>query len=98
MRPSAWRITIARQSRPAGASGLAGGPGGFERVARGLPRAPSPLYRRPGGHLLSPPAALRATAAVVANRQGQPGLWRFGISGDLPILLVCISEGDGMPL
>jgi cyclic beta-1,2-glucan synthetase len=69
-----------------------------ELVDLGLTPALSHLYQRLAGHLLFPPAALRATAAVVANRQGQPGLWRFGISGDLPILLVCISEGDGMPL
>jgi cyclic beta-1,2-glucan synthetase len=69
-----------------------------ELVDLGLTPALSHLYQRLAGHLLFPPAALRATAAVMANRQGQPGLWRYGISGDLPILLVCISEGDGMPL
>ncbi|MGC9396239.1 MAG: GH36-type glycosyl hydrolase domain-containing protein [Anaerolineae bacterium] len=39
--------------------------------------------------LLYPRAALRANAATLAaNRKGQPGLWRFSISGDYPILLV----------
>ena len=33
--------------------------------------------------------ALRAPPeTIAANRLGQPGLWRFGISGDYPILLV----------
>lgn len=69
-----------------------------ELVDLGLTPALSHLYQRLAGHLLFPPAALRATSAVVANRQGQPVLWRYGISGDLPILLVCVSEGDGLPL
>ena len=29
-----------------------------------------------------------STEIIAANRLGQPGLWRFGISGDYPILLV----------
>ena len=45
-----------------------------------------------------PPRTLRATAAIVANRQGQPTLWRHGISGDLPILLACVNDGDALPL
>ncbi|MEZ5286566.1 MAG: hypothetical protein R2712_17515 [Vicinamibacterales bacterium] len=32
------------------------------------------------------------------NVLGQPGLWRFGISGDLPILLVRLDGGDGLDL
>ncbi|HKB02708.1 MAG TPA: glucoamylase family protein [Gemmataceae bacterium] len=60
--------------------------------------ATSHVFQRLAGHVLFPPAALRATPAILANRQGQSALWRYGISGDLPILLVCISEGDGLPL
>jgi cyclic beta-1,2-glucan synthetase len=69
-----------------------------ELVDLGLTPALSHLFQRLAGHVLFPPRALRATAAVVANRQGQPGLWRYGISGDLPIMLVCVSEADGLPL
>lgn len=69
-----------------------------ELVDLGLTPALSHLYQRLAGHIMYPPRALRATSAIVANRQGQPGLWKHGISGDLPILLVGISEGDGMPL
>ena len=29
---------------------------------------------------------------IAANRLGQPGLWRFGISGDYPILLVEVDD------
>src|SRR5205085_4783742 len=43
--------------------------------------------------------ALRAPAGVLAaNRQGQQGLWRHGISGDKPIVLVRVAEGDELPL
>jgi cellobiose phosphorylase len=64
----------------------------------GLSPATSHVFQRLAGHILYPPAALRATHAIVANRQGQSALWRYGISGDLPILLVCVNEGDGLPL
>ncbi len=43
--------------------------------------------------LLYPGNPLRADPSVLAaNRLGQPGLWRFGISGDDPILLVRLAE------
>ncbi len=36
---------------------------------------------------------LRASASLIARNQlGQSGLWRFGVSGDLPIVLVRISD------
>jgi cyclic beta-1,2-glucan synthetase len=69
-----------------------------ELVDLNLTPALSHLFQRLAGHILFPPPALRATSALVANRQGQSGLWRYGISGDLPILLVCVSEADGLPL
>ncbi|HEX2621344.1 MAG TPA: glucoamylase family protein, partial [Phototrophicaceae bacterium] len=43
--------------------------------------------------LLYPHASLRASTEVIsASTKGQPGLWSYGISGDIPILLVRISE------
>lgn len=43
--------------------------------------------------LLYPHTSLRASADVLsANTNGQPGLWAHGISGDLPILLVRVSD------
>jgi cyclic beta-1,2-glucan synthetase len=57
------------------------------------------LFQRLAGHLLFPTPALRAPAEVLAaNQRGQSGLWRFGISGDLPILLVRLSDTKDMPL
>ena len=44
--------------------------------------------------LLYPFKEIRASSeTIAANRLGQPGLWRFGVSGDSPILLV---ELDGL--
>jgi cyclic beta-1,2-glucan synthetase len=43
--------------------------------------------------LLYPFKEVRASPeTIAANRLGQPGLWRFGISGDYPILLVEIDN------
>jgi cyclic beta-1,2-glucan synthetase len=54
------------------------------------------LYQRLAGHLLYPAPTLRAPAPVLAaNRQGQAGLWRHGISGDLPIVLLRVRETAG---
>ena len=53
------------------------------------------LFQRLASLLLYPDPWKRAPAAtLIANRQGQPGLWRYGISGDYPILLVCITEAE----
>ena len=51
------------------------------------------LYGRLVGPLIYADAARRASPAVlVANTRGRNGLWSFGISGDLPIILVRISD------
>ncbi len=45
--------------------------------------------------LLYPHASGRAAPAILATNQlGQPGLWRFGISGDSPILLVRLHQQE----
>jgi len=45
--------------------------------------------------LLYPAGALRAAPHILAqNEKGQSGLWAFGISGDYPILLVRIHNGE----
>ncbi|VTS01618.1 glycosyltransferase 36 : Cellobiose phosphorylase OS=Singulisphaera acidiphila (strain ATCC BAA-1392 / DSM 18658 / VKM B-2454 / MOB10) GN=Sinac_1249 PE=4 SV=1: Glycoamylase: CBM_X: Glyco_transf_36: GT36_AF: CBM_X: Glyco_transf_36: GT36_AF [Gemmata massiliana] len=64
----------------------------------GIAAAESHVFQRLAGHILFPPPALRALAPLRENRLGQPGLWRSGISGDLPIVAVCVSDGDGIPL
>ncbi|HEY1100171.1 MAG TPA: cyclic beta 1-2 glucan synthetase, partial [Myxococcota bacterium] len=51
------------------------------------------LYERLASHVLYASAALRAPEAVLLkNRRGQSGLWGYGISGDLPIVLVRIGD------
>ena len=50
-------------------------------------------FQRLAGHAIYASPALRASAQVIAQgRGGQPGLWSLGISGDLPIILVRISD------
>ncbi len=57
------------------------------------------LYQRLAGHLFYPGPSLRGPAEVLSsNRQGQPGLWRIGISGENPILLLRLTSHGGMSL
>jgi cyclic beta-1,2-glucan synthetase len=57
------------------------------------------LFQRLGSHIIYAGSALRAAPSVVAaNRQGPSGLWRFGISGDRPIVLARIAGGSEMAL
>ena len=57
-----------------------------------------PLYQRLAGHLHYPTGPLRSDGTVLAsNRFGQSALWAFGISGDLPILLLRLHSAGGMP-
>ena len=55
-------------------------------------------YQRLGGRLLTGDPRLRDIEAVQRNRCGQRDLWKFGISGDLPILLVRVTDETGVPL
>lgn len=51
------------------------------------------LFQQLGGHLLYPDASLRGDSTrIAANHLGQNALWRFGISGDVPILLLRIMD------
>ncbi len=51
------------------------------------------IYGRLAGSVIYAGAARRASPSVIArNTLGQAGLWRFGISGDLPIVLVRIGD------
>jgi cyclic beta-1,2-glucan synthetase len=57
------------------------------------------LFQRLASHVLLASGALRADAAVLlSNQMGQPDLWRFGISGDRPIILAQIEAADDLPL
>jgi cyclic beta-1,2-glucan synthetase len=56
------------------------------------------LFQRFGGRLLFSDPRLRSPEAVEANRRGQSELWKYGISGDLPIVLVTIKDGSQLSL
>jgi cyclic beta-1,2-glucan synthetase len=49
--------------------------------------------------LVFPSHILRSPAErLAANQKGQPGLWKFAISGDYPILMARIIDDEGLPL
>ncbi len=51
------------------------------------------LFGRLAGALIYADPARRANAGILrANRRGQSGLWSYGISGDMPIVLLRISD------
>jgi cyclic beta-1,2-glucan synthetase len=53
------------------------------------------LIQRLASRLRFADPRLRAADAIAANRQSREALWKYGISGDVPILLVVIDkEGD----
>jgi cyclic beta-1,2-glucan synthetase len=58
----------------------------------------SHLFQRLAAHVLYAGTALRATKAIASNKLGQPGLWRHGISGDKPIVLVRVAENEELGL
>ena len=65
----------------------------------GLAPRDLPLAQKLLSLILYPHHALRAPSDVLGrNRLGQPGLWRYAISGDLPIMLVRIHETEDTPL
>ncbi len=56
-------------------------------------------FQELAGHLLFPNPRMRAwNDRLMQNRLGQSGLWAQGISGDLPILCVTVSEPGHLPL
>ncbi len=51
------------------------------------------LYGRLASHILYANSHLRAPGSVIArNQRGQSGLWGYGISGDLPIVLLRLTD------
>jgi cyclic beta-1,2-glucan synthetase len=49
--------------------------------------------------LVQPSSTMRsASPAISSNMHGQPDLWRLGISGDLPILLLRMGDDEGSGL
>ena len=56
-------------------------------------------YRRLASAVLFAHPALRAEPQLLKeNRRGQSGLWGYAISGDLPIVLLKIADGDHIEL
>jgi cyclic beta-1,2-glucan synthetase len=61
--------------------------------------ADAQIYARLAGAVIFASDAHRAQAAVLArNRRGQSGLWGYGISGDLPIVLVRVTDRANIEL
>ncbi|MBM3495472.1 MAG: hypothetical protein FJX72_14295, partial [Armatimonadetes bacterium] len=54
-------------------------------------------FQQLAAHVLYPNPFLRAPADRLArNTMGQAGLWAYGLSGDLPIVVVTIADGQDM--
>ncbi len=65
----------------------------------GIGAASAHRFQELASHLLYPNAQLRpASDKLTRNHLGQSGLWEYGISGDLPILLVTMSDVRQLPL
>ncbi|MFN0163790.1 MAG: GH36-type glycosyl hydrolase domain-containing protein, partial [Burkholderiales bacterium] len=61
--------------------------------------ADAQLYARLAGSVIYANAALRADPAILQqNRRGQSGLWGYSISGDLPIVLLQVSNPESIEL
>ncbi len=57
------------------------------------------LYERLASHVLWTDSSLRSPAGTFeGNTLGQPGLWPHGVSGDLPILVVCAVREEDVSL
>jgi cyclic beta-1,2-glucan synthetase len=68
----------------------------FDLLTLGRPDATEDelqIYERLASALIYADPALRAAAAtLLRNRRGQSGLWGYGISGDIPIVLLRVSN------
>ncbi len=61
--------------------------------------ADAQVYGRLAGSIIYASGMRRAKASVlIQNRRGQSGLWSYGISGDLPIVLVRIRDQENLEI
>jgi cyclic beta-1,2-glucan synthetase len=61
--------------------------------------AEAQLYGRLAGALIYADPARRASSSVLRNnRRGQSGLWSYGISGDVPLVVLRISDPDNIEI
>ncbi len=56
------------------------------------------LFQRLGGRLISGDTRLRDAEAIDQNTRTQRDLWKYGISGDVPILLARVADTVEVPL
>jgi len=64
-----------------------------------ITEAEAQLYSRLASSLIySNPSRRAAPSTLLANHRGQSSLWSYGISGDLPIILLCISDRENIDL
>jgi cyclic beta-1,2-glucan synthetase len=62
-------------------------------------QAEAQVYGRLAGSIIYASALRRARAGILAhNRRGQSGLWGYGISGDVPIVLVRVRDHERIAL
>jgi cyclic beta-1,2-glucan synthetase len=92
-------VALARKYRAAGAGdGVLADAGKYRESMRlriGASEADARVYEALAARLVYVAADLRADAVVVAsNRRGQSDLWGFGISGDVPIVLLQIASAE----
>jgi cyclic beta-1,2-glucan synthetase len=55
-------------------------------------------YQELASHLLYPSPKLRTTGTRPPVQRGQRELWRYGISGDVPLLIATIADSQGLEL
>jgi cellobiose phosphorylase len=61
--------------------------------------AEAQMYSRLAGSMIYATARYRSSSSILArNRRGQSGLWGYGISGDLPIVLIRIRDREKLDL
>jgi cyclic beta-1,2-glucan synthetase len=88
-----------RQEAVARASEMAWAQAQIEFRYLGIQPVDAHRFQQLASHLLYPNSRLRPLANRLAqNRLGQSALWAYGISGDLPILLVCAADGRHLAL
>ncbi|HYN39901.1 MAG TPA: glucoamylase family protein, partial [Rhodospirillales bacterium] len=65
----------------------------------GIDAGEAALFQRLAGHLLYAAPTMRPSSETIRRGGGgQPGLWAQGISGDLPIVLLRISESENLDI
>ena len=64
----------------------------------GVSREEEARFQRLAGRVIYADPRLRSPEAILRNTGTPPDLWKFGISGDLPIVLVTVSDAGEVGL